>query len=111
MHDTDGITQEKLDWVKHLKNVKRGRIQQYCDEFSGATFHHDQRPWRVPCGVALPCAIQNELNDEEAQLLVNNGVLAVAEGANMPLLLTVYFESVPGTAIFFSYWSELESIA
>lgn len=87
IHDPDGITQEKLEWVKQLKAVKRGRIQEYCDEFSGATYHAGERPWIVPCNLALPCATQNELNEEEARTLVKNGVLAVAEGANMPTTL------------------------
>jgi len=87
IHDPAGMTQEKLDWVKHLKTVKRGRIEEYCDEFSGATFHKGERPWGVACELALPCATQNELNEEEARTLVKNGVLAVAEGANMPTTL------------------------
>ncbi len=87
IHDPDGMTQEKLNWVKHLKTVKRGRIQEYCDEFSGATFHKGERPWGVACELALPCATQNELNEEEARALVKNGVMAVAEGANMPTTL------------------------
>jgi glutamate dehydrogenase (NADP+) len=87
IHDPDGMSQEKLDWVKHLKTVRRGRIQEYCDEFPGATFHKGERPWKVPCDLALPCATQNELNEEEATALVKNGVLAVAEGANMPTTL------------------------
>lgn len=87
IHDPAGMTQEKLDWVKHLKTVRRGRIQEYCDEFTGATFHAGERPWKVACELALPCATQNELNEEEARMLVNNGVLAVAEGANMPTTL------------------------
>jgi glutamate dehydrogenase (NADP+) len=87
IHDPDGITQEKLEWVKQLKAVRRGRIQEYCDEFSGATFHAGERPWKVPGELALPCATQNELNDEEARMLVKNGVIAVAEGANMPTTL------------------------
>jgi glutamate dehydrogenase (NADP+) len=87
IHDPDGITQEKLEWVKQLKAVRRGRLQEYCDEFSGATFHAGERPWKVPGELALPCATQNELNDEEARMLVKNGVIAVAEGANMPTTL------------------------
>ena len=87
IHDPAGITQEKLDWVKHLKTVKRGRIQEYCEEFSGAAFHAGERPWSIAGELALPCATQNELNEEEARTLVKNGVLAVAEGANMPTTL------------------------
>lgn len=88
IHDPDGLTQEKIDFVKHLKNVKRGRISEYCDHFTGATFHGDgARPWNVPCDMALPCATQNELDEEEARALVANGVKAVSEGANMPTTL------------------------
>ena len=87
IHDPDGISQDKLDWVKQLKTVRRGRIEEYCDEFSGATFHRGERPWQVACDLALPCATQNELNETEARALVKNGVLAVAEGANMPTTL------------------------
>ncbi len=88
IHDPDGLTQEKIDWVKHLKNVKRGRISEYADHFTNATFHGDgARPWNVPCDLAMPCATQNELNEDEAKNLVDNGVTAVAEGANMPTTL------------------------
>ncbi|UAB78038.1 NADP-specific glutamate dehydrogenase [Erythrobacter sp. SCSIO 43205] len=87
IHDPDGITQEKIDWVKHLKNVKRGRISEYVDEFSGATYHEGERPWSVAADLALPCATQNELNEDEAKALVDNGVKGVSEGANMPTTL------------------------
>ena len=84
IHDPAGFTQEKLDWIKDLKNVRRGRISEYCDEFTGSTFHEGKRPWEVPCELALPCATQNELNLTEAKMLIKNGVISVAEGANMP---------------------------
>lgn len=87
IHDPDGISQEKIDWVKQLKTVRRGRISEYADEFSGATFHEGQRPWGVGGELALPCATQNELNEDEAKQLVANGVIAVSEGANMPTTL------------------------
>jgi glutamate dehydrogenase (NADP+) len=88
IHDPDGFTQEKIDWVKELKNKRRGRISEYADEFKGATFHGDgARPWGVKADVALPCATQNELNEDEAKTLVGNGVTAVSEGANMPTTL------------------------
>ncbi|MEP2551258.1 MAG: NADP-specific glutamate dehydrogenase, partial [Marinomonas sp.] len=87
IHDPDGISQEKIDFVKHLKTVKRGRISEYCDEFKGASFHEGKRPWDVTCDLALPCATQNELNEAEAASLVKNGVQAVSEGANMPTTL------------------------
>ncbi|WP_370191447.1 NADP-specific glutamate dehydrogenase [Qipengyuania sp.] len=87
IHDPDGIDQEKIDWVKTLKNERRGRISEYVDHFTGASFHEGKRPWDVPCDVALPCATQNELNVAEARELVDNGCMAVAEGANMPTTL------------------------
>ena len=84
IHDPDGITQEKVDWVKVHKTKRRGRISDYCAEFRSATFHEGKAPWGVPCDVALPCATQNELLGDHARLLVANGCIAVAEGANMP---------------------------
>ncbi|MXO49077.1 NADP-specific glutamate dehydrogenase [Erythrobacter vulgaris] len=87
IHDPDGIDQEKIDWVKRLKNERRGRISEYADHFTGATFHGDSRPWNVKCDVALPCATQNELDEEDAKALVKDGCIAVSEGANMPTTL------------------------
>ena len=87
IHDPEGITQEKLDWVIDLKTQRRGRISEYVQEFSGSTFHEGQRPWSVPCDLAFPCATQNELDEEEAKKLVGNGLKAIAEGANMPSTL------------------------
>ncbi|HEX8467858.1 MAG TPA: NADP-specific glutamate dehydrogenase, partial [Allosphingosinicella sp.] len=84
VHDPDGITQEKIDWVKAHKTKRRGRISEYADEYKGATFHAGERPWGVECDVALPCATQNELLGEDAKTLVANGCIAVSEGANMP---------------------------
>ncbi|HYJ30676.1 MAG TPA: NADP-specific glutamate dehydrogenase [Allosphingosinicella sp.] len=84
VHDPDGITQEKIDWVKAHKTKRRGRISEYADEYKNATFHAGVRPWGVECDVALPCATQNELNDKDARTLVRNGCIAVSEGANMP---------------------------
>jgi glutamate dehydrogenase (NADP+) len=84
VHDPDGITQDKIDWVKAHKTKRRGRISEYADEFKGATFHAGERPWGVPCDVALPCATQNELLGDDARTLVKNGCKAVSEGANMP---------------------------
>ena len=84
IYDAEGISQEKLDWVKHLKTVKRGRISEYCEEFSGATYHEGERPWGVKCDVALPCATQNELQGDDARVLTKNGCIAISEGANMP---------------------------
>jgi glutamate dehydrogenase (NADP+) len=82
--DEDGINAEKLAWVLDLKNVRRGRIKEYTDRYKGSRFLEGQRPWVVPCDVALPSATQNEINAEDAKVLLSNGVKCVAEGANMP---------------------------
>jgi glutamate dehydrogenase (NADP+) len=84
IHDPDGISQEKIDWVKQHKTKRRGRISQYAEEFAGSTFTAGKTPWGVECDVALPCATQNELLGEDARMLVKNGCMAVSEGANMP---------------------------
>ncbi len=83
IHDPNGIDAGKLAWLKTLKEVRRGRIEEYAEEF-GCEYHAGQRPWQVPCDFALPCATQNELNADDADALINNGVIAVVEGANMP---------------------------
>ena len=83
IYDANGIDAERLAFVMELKNVKRGRIKEYADKY-GCEFHEGQRPWGVKCDVALPCATQNEVNEDEAKVLVNNGCYCVAEGANMP---------------------------
>jgi glutamate dehydrogenase (NADP+) len=80
----DGIDEEKLEYVKQIKEVRRGRISEYLDRYPKATFHEGQRPWSVPAKIAFPCATQNEINKEEAETLVKNGTIAVCEGANMP---------------------------
>jgi glutamate dehydrogenase (NADP+) len=82
--DEEGISHEKLAWVKDLKNVRRGRIREYVDAFRGAKYLPDAKPWGVPCQVALPCAIENELDADDARTLVSNGCKCVSEGANMP---------------------------
>ena len=84
IHDPDGIDQDKLEWVKNLKNNVRGPISAYADEFSGASYHEGERPWGVPCDLALPCATQNELPGAAAKQLIANGCMGVSEGANMP---------------------------
>jgi len=84
IHDPEGISQEKLEWVMELKNVRRGRISEYEAKFSGSTFHEGARPWSIDCDVAMPCATQNEINEDNAKELVKNNCLCVAEGANMP---------------------------
>ncbi len=84
IYDKDGIDTEKLDFIKELKNVKRGRIHEYVEKYPSATFHKGETPWGVPCDIALPCATQNELDESDAKTLVANGCIAVSEGANMP---------------------------
>ncbi len=84
IYDADGIDAGKLAFVMELKNVKRGRISEYCNVYSSAKFIAGKRPWEVKADIALPCATQNELNGDEAKVLVSNGVICVAEGANMP---------------------------
>jgi glutamate dehydrogenase (NADP+) len=84
IYDAEGIDAAKLAYVMELKNVKRGRISEYAAKYPSAKFVAGKRPWEVKADIALPCATQNELNEEEAKALVANGVIAVAEGANMP---------------------------
>ncbi|MBM4117991.1 NADP-specific glutamate dehydrogenase [bacterium] len=84
IHDPDGIDAEKLAYLMHLKNVKRGRISEYADKYKGAKYVAGKRPWGVKCDVALPSATQNEINAEEAKTLIANGCICVSEGANMP---------------------------
>jgi len=81
--DENGIDHEKLDWVMDLKNNRRGRIKDYADEFK-VDYLEGQRPWSVPCDIALPCATQNEINGDDANTLISNGCKVVSEGANMP---------------------------
>ena len=84
IYDKDGITQEKLDWVKKLKNIRRGRISEYAKQFPSAEYHEGKKVWEVKCDCAFPCATQNELVGADAEILLKNGVKLVAEGANMP---------------------------
>ncbi len=84
IYDADGINAEKLAFVMEIKNVKRGRIEEYVAKYPNAKFVAGKRPWEVKVDIALPCATQNELNGDEAKVLVTNGVICVAEGANMP---------------------------
>ena len=86
MHDPDGIDTEKLEFVKDLKEVRRGRISEYAERF-GCAYHERARPWHVPCDIALPCATQNEVDVNAATALIKSGVEVVAEGANMPCSL------------------------
>ena len=81
VHDKDGID---LDLLKQIKQVERGRIHEYADRKDGADFYDDKSIWSLECDVALPCATQNELHEEDAKMLIENGCQVVAEGANMP---------------------------
>ena len=83
IHEPGGITQEKFEWLRDLKEVRRGRLSEYADKF-GCVYHVGTSPWTVPCEIAFPCATQNELTGEDAAALIKNGVQAVVEGANMP---------------------------
>lgn len=83
VHIPSGIHEEQLEYVKHLKNVKRGTLSEFADEF-GYSWHEGARPWGVKCDVALPCATENELNGEDANTLLQNGCYVIAEGANKP---------------------------
>ncbi len=82
--DPDGIDAAKLAWVMELKNDRRGRIREYVDKFPGAQLLDGERPWSVACDVAVPCATENEISAADAERLLANGCICVAEGANMP---------------------------
>ncbi len=84
IYDKEGIDEEKLAFIKELKNIKRGRISEYADKFNSAVFREDETPWTIKCDLAYPCATQNELPIEDAKLLVSNGCIGIFEGANMP---------------------------
>jgi len=83
IYDPNGIDQEKLNFVLELKNVKRGRIKEYAKKYK-CEYYPNEKPWKFKCDIALPCATQNEITKEDAEMLVKNGVVAVGEGANMP---------------------------
>jgi len=82
--DKDGIDEEKLAWIMGLKNVRRGRIREYAEHFRGAEYYPDRKPWAVKCDLAFPSATQNEIDEDDARTLVDNGCICVCEGANMP---------------------------
>lgn len=84
IYDAEGITPEKLEHIMEIKNIFRGRISEYLNEYPNAQYFANERPWAIKCDIAMPCATQNELNGEQAQTLVDNGCICVAEGANMP---------------------------
>jgi len=84
IYDSDGIDQEKLEYVKNLKNVKRGRIREYAEKYKCKYVDGKPGPWDVPCQVAMPAATQNEIKGEDATTLIKNGCFVVSEGSNMP---------------------------
>ena len=84
IYDSNGIDTEKLNFIMDLKNIKRGRINEYIKKYPNAVFFKNKTPWEIKCDIALPCATQNELNEDDAKNLVKNGCICVSEGANMP---------------------------
>ncbi len=86
INDPNGIDEKKLAYILDLKSVARGRIKEYAEKY-GVAYHSKGRPWEVECDIALPCATQNELDGKDAKTLVDNGVVAIGEGANMPSTL------------------------
>ena len=86
IYDPAGIDAEKLTFLKELKEVRRGRISEYAGTFR-CEFHEARSPWSLPCQVAFPCATQNEIDEQDAAMLITNGLIAVGEGANMPCTL------------------------
>ncbi|PYJ71032.1 MAG: glutamate dehydrogenase, partial [Verrucomicrobia bacterium] len=84
IYDKNGIDEEKLAWVKSVKNVRRGRISEYAKKFRGSKYVGGQRPWGIKCDCAFPCATQNEITGEDARKLIDNGCYLVSEAANMP---------------------------
>jgi len=84
IYDAAGIDAEKLAFVFELKNVNRGRIKEYVEEYPDAQYFEGKKPWDIKCDIALPCATQNEINKEDAEKLMSHGTICVAEGANMP---------------------------
>lgn len=87
IYDKNGIDEEKLNFIKDLKEVKRGRISEYADNFKGVSFHKNEKPWNVSADVVFPSATQNEISLEDVKTMLKNGVIAVSEGANMPTTL------------------------
>ena len=83
IYDPEGIDEEKLEYVKELKNIERGRIREYAEKY-GVKYVEGAKPWGEKADIALPSATQNEIDEDAAKTLVANGVIAVSEGANMP---------------------------
>lgn len=83
IYDKEGLDKEKLSWVMNLKNVKRGRIKEFSDKYN-ADYLDGEKPWGIACDIAIPCATQNEIDEDDAKTLIKNGCICVVEGANMP---------------------------
>ena len=83
IYDKEGLNAEKLEWVMNLKNVKRGRIKEFANKYK-ADYLEGKTPWGIDCDIAIPCATQNEINENDAKTLLSNGCICVVEGANMP---------------------------
>ena len=83
IYDPEGLDEEKLDFIIDLKTNRRENLSKYAEEF-GCEYHPDEKPWKVPCDLAFPCATQNEINEDDARTLLKNGCKLVSEGANMP---------------------------
>lgn len=84
IYDAEGLTEDKMQYVFELKNVRRGRIREYAEKYPEAVYYHGERPWKIACDIALPCATQNEIGEDDAEALVKGGCFCVVEGANMP---------------------------
>lgn len=84
VHDPEGLDEDKLAYVLELKNIRRGRIREYAEKYPQAKYYPGERPWKIACDIALPCATQNEIGAEDARNLIDGGCRCVVEGANMP---------------------------
>lgn len=84
VYDPQGLDEDKMSYVMYLKNVLRGRIKEYAAKYPEAKYFPGQRPWAVPCDIAMPCATQNEIGRDDAQSLIDGGCRCIVEGANMP---------------------------
>ncbi len=84
IYDAEGLTEDKMQYVFELKNVRRGRIREYAEKYPEAVYYPGERPWKIACDIALPCATQNEIEEDDAEALVKGGCFCVVEGANMP---------------------------
>ncbi len=83
IYDKEGLNKEKLSWIMNLKNVKRGRIKEFSDKYK-VDYLDGKKPWSIACDIAIPCATQNEIDKNDAKILIKNGCICVVEGANMP---------------------------